>query len=76
MPLLKGGPVGLAGTAPMVFTAAKVMQKVQPEGETAAGEWKGLLEQDLGCSIDEFMEMMREAIWYIFAEIKCCRCSK
>ena len=74
MPLMKGGPVGLIGTAPLVIAAAQTVEAIK-RLSVNSDEWKVRLEQTLGCSVDEFLqEDMKEATRFIGSEVKCLRC--
>jgi hypothetical protein len=74
VPLIKGGPAGLIGTAPLVFLAAKAIEKLS-SGEVELVNWREWLETELRCSVDEFIEGMEGVTEYMDAEIKCPRCS-
>lgn len=59
IPLLKGGCLGIAGTAPLVFSAVRTAKKIQ-EGEGTTREWRGLLDEDLGRPSDTLLKEMRD----------------
>jgi hypothetical protein len=76
MPLLKGGPIGLTGTAPLVFSAAQVMQKISTEGCPSTCDWKGMLDEALGQSAEGFVkEQLEKAGELIGVDVKCPQCS-
>ena len=58
-PLLRGGPFGKIGTSPLVFSAAKVMQRIQ-QGDGAGENWEKMLDEILGQPAEEFLKEMRE----------------
>lgn len=72
MPLLRGGPFGLVGTAPLVFSAVKVMQKVQMEGGSMEHDWRELMDEVLEDSAERYLEEMMEGP--LDSEIKCPCC--
>lgn len=72
MPLLRGGGLGLMGTAPLAFAAAQVVQTVQREGEKAVVNWKALLDEVSGCSADDLLAEQAER--FVTSEMKCRNC--
>ena len=54
MPLVKGGALGLAGTAPLAFAAAEIMKQVEDEGGSIANRWQELLERAWGYKVEKF----------------------
>lgn len=71
---MKGGPAGVFGTAPLVFTAAKVVEK-QQLGEIEMVGWEEKFEELLGYSVYRFLnEKMKEALGFINLDIKCPSC--
>ena len=75
VPLLKGGPLGLVGTPPLVFSAAKTAEKIQRTGGNAACDWKELLEEELGQpAIDFLTEKAEGAAGPVTSNISCPKC--
>jgi hypothetical protein len=73
IPLLKGGAFGKIGTAPLVFSAAKTMQKIQGGG--TIHNWKELLDEDLGQSAESFLKEVRESqAGLLDSYVKCPKC--
>ena len=72
MPLLKGGPFGQVGTAPLVFSAARTLEKIQREGGATKGDWQGLLDEDLGSSYDNQLEKLSLANFGLLTSIVTC----
>jgi hypothetical protein len=79
MPLVKGGVFGLVGTAPLVFSAARTMEKLHRRGGAigsgSSDDWKELLDNDLGSSSDAFLETASINGWGIISSIvECPQC--
>lgn len=75
IPLLKGGPFGLTGTAPLVFSTAKTMQKMQEEGLRDNPRWQEMLDKDFGRSSEGFIkEKVKAGRGPLSSNIKCPRC--
>jgi hypothetical protein len=81
MPLLKGGGFGMVGTAPLVFAAAKTMEKVTRAGGAIGSggisNWKELLDNYLGSSSDAFLEeKMKIDFGTLSAIVECPECHR
>lgn len=75
IPQLRGGDLGLVGTAPLAFAAARVVQAIQHEGVTSTTDWRALLDEVLGCSADGYLSGQKEkAPGPVASEIKCPNC--
>jgi hypothetical protein len=74
IPLLKGGPLGLIGTAPLVFQAAMVVKILQDGKVETGADWEDLLNKSLGCTAVEFLDEMKEGSPFLNSEIECPNC--
>lgn len=75
MPLLKGGDLGLAGTAPLAFAAIRTMEAVEADGGERSAEFMSLLGNALDSSGKVTVcEIMEAAEDYVTADIKCPIC--
>jgi len=75
VPLLRGGAYGPIGTVPLVFSAAKTVQKIQSQAETTGRNWREQLDEALGQSaggmLKEQMEKERDPL---VSDVKCPKC--
>lgn len=77
MPLLKGGPFGPVGTAPLAFSATRTMEKIRVEGGDTDNDWRELLDEDFGRSSDDFLEQKkRVASGPLTSFVGCPQCHK
>jgi len=50
------------------------MERLEIEGETAVGDWRELLKDTWGCSVEEFPGRDSSAIWPFLLQIICSHC--
>jgi len=76
MPLLKGGPCGLIGTAPFVFSVNRVIQETCDNGSAAVNvSWREIISNDIGCPFDEHVgKVFKEMGAFVGSDIRCPKC--
>jgi hypothetical protein len=76
IPLLKGGPAGVIGTAPLAFGAAHVVKKLKGKPMVEVDGWMRALEEMLQCSVDEFLnDDMKGVLDVLGTGVKCASCN-